>query len=120
MKARFFASLVFLAVAALSATVMVTASNASNNGVPETTAVAQEAPFPLLLYMGGHARELQALEGLIDFVPDENVDQIIRIDIKQDENYRYYFESDAPLVVQAGKTVKFVVYNTHFTPDECW
>jgi len=79
-----------------------------------------ETSGPTRFYIGGQARLLSTLEGLIDVDPDEPVAETFRIDILIDEQNRYYFTSDKPLVVPAGERVKFVVYNTHFTPDECW
>ena len=75
---------------------------------------------PTPFYIGGQARLLSTLEGLIDVDPDETVVKTFKIDILIDDQNRYYFTSDQPLVVPAGERVKFVVYNTHFTPDECW
>ena len=79
-----------------------------------------ESSGPTRFYIGGQARLMSTLEGLIDIDPDEPVAETFRIDILIDEQNRYYFTSDKPLVVPAGERVKFVVYNTHFTPDECW
>ncbi len=75
---------------------------------------------PTRFYIGGQARLMSTLEGLIDVDPEETVAETFRIDILIDEQNRYYFTSDKPLVVPSGERVKFVVYNTHFTPDECW
>ena len=75
---------------------------------------------PIRFYIGGQARLMSTLEGLIDVDPNEPVAKTFRIDILIDDQNRYYFTSDKPLVVPAGERVKFVVYNTHFTADECW
>ena len=68
--------------------------------------------------IGGHARFLDSLTGLID-VDDLGVVKTINVHILQDSDARYFFDPDS-LTVPAGKLVKFVVHNTHFTPDECW
>lgn len=91
-----------------------------DTGPNATTQTEPEDTGPTRFYIGGQARFLSTLEGLIDVDPDEPVAKTFRIDILIDDQNRYYFSSDQPLVVPAGERVKFVVYNTHFTPDECW
>jgi hypothetical protein len=88
-----------------------------------SSATAQTEPEdtdPIRFYIGGQARLLSTLQGLIDVDPYESVAKTFRIDILIDDQNRYYFTSDQPLIVPAGERVRFVVYNTHFTPDECW
>ena len=45
---------------------------------------------PLRFHIGGQARFLDSLIGLIDLDPDEKVAKTIRIDIRIDDQYRYY------------------------------
>jgi len=68
--------------------------------------------------IGGHARYLDSLTGLIN-VDDIGIVKTINVHILQDSDSRYFFDPDS-LTVPAGQLVKFVVHNTHFTPDECW
>jgi len=91
-----------------------------DTGPDPTAQTEHEDTGPIRLYIGGQARFLSTLEGLIDVDPDEPVAKTFRIDILIDDQNRYYFTYDQPLVVPAGERVKFIVYNTHFTPDECW
>jgi hypothetical protein len=101
-----------------SATNATTAGETTDTGAAALT--EPETTGPIRFYIGGHARLLSTRQGLIDVDPTEPVAKTFRIDILIDEQNRYYFTSDKPLVVPAGERVKFVVYNTHFTPDECW
>ena len=108
-----------VAVSGPEAQLQVTAAGQTTD--TDTASLAEpESSGPTRFYIGGQARLMSTLEGLIDVDPDEPVAKTFRIDILIDEQNRYYFTSDKPLVVPAGERVKFVVYNTHFTPDECW
>ena len=102
-----------------ASTAITTAGN-QDTGPNATTQTEPKDTGPTPFYIGGQARLLSTLEGLIDVDPDETVVKTFKIDILMDDQNRYYFTSDQPLVVPAGERVKFVVYNTHFTPDECW
>ena len=98
----------------------IAATKDQDGGLSATAQTEPEDTGPTRFYIGGQARLLSTLEGLIDVDPNEPVAMTFRIDIMIDDQNRYYFTSDQPLVVPAGERVKFVVYNTHFTPDECW
>ena len=102
-----------------ASTAITTAGN-QDTGPNATTQTEPKDTGPTPFYIGGQARLLSTLEGLIDVDPDETVVKTFKIDILMDDQNRYYFTSDQPLVVPAGERIKFVVYNTHFTPDECW
>lgn len=113
-----------MAVSSSEAQSQDSATTASTIGQTTDTVAASlaepESSGPTRFYIGGQARLMSTLEGLIDVDPDEPVAETFRIDILIDEQNRYYFTSDKPLVAPSGERVKFVVYNTHFTPDECW
>ena len=102
------------------ASTAITTTGNQDTGPNATTQTEPEDTGPTRFYIGGQARLLSTLEGLIDVDPDEPVAKTFKIDILIDDQNRYYFTSSQPLVVPAGERVKFVVYNTHFTPDECW
>jgi hypothetical protein len=102
------------------ASTVIATTGDQDTGPSATAQTEPEDTGPIRFYIGGHARLLSTLEGLIDVDPYEPVAKTFRIDILIDDQNRYYFTSDQPLVVPAGERVRFVVYNTHFTPDECW
>ena len=76
--------------------------------------------LPRRLHVGGQARMLDALEHRSAGVSEADIAKTITIDIRRDEEYRYYFEPLEPLEVPAGETVKFVVRNIHFDSSDCW
>ena len=84
-------------------------------------AMKQAAPEQDLrggLRIGGHSRLMDSFVGVVD-VDEADVAKTINVHILRDEDYRYYFDLDSQ-TVPAGEKVRFVVNNTHFTPDECW
>ncbi len=84
-------------------------------------AMKQAAPEQDLrggLHIGGHSRLMDSFIGVVD-VDEADVAKTINVHILRDEDYRYYFDLDSQ-TVPAGEKVRFVVNNTHFTPDECW
>ena len=92
--------------------------NKPNNGPTPRKPTGNDEHLRGGFRIGGHARFLESLTGLID-VNDLGVVKTINVHIFQDSDARYFFDPDS-LTVPAGKLVKFVVHNTHFTPDECW
>ena len=68
--------------------------------------------------IGGQARLMDSLVGIID-IDDVDIAKTINVHILQNEKWRYYFDLDSK-TVPAGEKVRFVIHNTHFTPDECW
>ena len=70
------------------------------------------------LRIGGHSRLMDSFIGVVD-VDEADVAKTINVHILRDEDYNYYFDMDSQ-TVPAGEKVRFVVNNTHFTPDECW
>lgn len=84
-------------------------------------AMKQAAPEQDLrggLRIGGHSRLMDSFIGVVD-IDESDVAKTINVHILRDEGYRYYFDLDSQ-TVPAGEKVRFVVNNTHFTPDECW
>ena len=63
---------------------------------------------------------LDALQHVSAGVDETDIAKTITIDIRRDEENRYYFEPLEPLEVPAGETVKFVVRNIHFDSSDCW
>ena len=84
----------------------------------EEKAAAREQDLRGGLRIGGHSRLMDSFIGVVD-VDEADVAKTINVHILQDEDYRYYFDLDSD-TVPAGERVRFVVNNTHFTPDECW
>lgn len=68
--------------------------------------------------IGGQARLMDSLVGIVD-IDDVDIAKTINVHILQNEKWRYYFDLDSK-TVPAGEKVRFVIHNTHFTPDECW
>ena len=68
--------------------------------------------------IGGQARLMDSLVGIVD-IDDIDIAKTINVHILQNEKWRYYFDLDSK-TVPAGEKVRFVIHNTHFTPDECW
>ena len=84
----------------------------------EGKAAAREQDLRGGLRIGGHSRLMDSFIGVVD-VDEADVAKTINVHILRDEDYRYYFDLDSD-TVPAGERVRFVVNNTHFTPDECW
>ena len=106
-----------------------TLPESANEAVVETTAASREtgdssetgtSTLPTRLHVGGQARMLDALQYRSAGVDEADIAKTITIDIKRDEEFRYYFEPSEPLEVPAGQTVKFVVRNIHTDSSDCW
>lgn len=93
----------------------VAASSETDNSSESSTSV-----LPRRFHVGGQARMLDAMQHRSAGVDEADITKTITIDIKRDEEYRYYFEPLEPLEVPAGKTVKFVVRNIHVDSSDCW
>lgn len=106
-----------------------TLPKSSNEAVGESVVASSEtdtssgttAPvLPRRLHVGGQARMLDAMQHRSAGVDEADIAKTITIDIRRDEQNRYYFEPLEPLEVPAGETVKFVVRNIHTDSSDCW
>ena len=93
---------------------VVASSETDNSSETGTSAL------PRRLHVGGQARMLDAMQHLSAGVDEADIAKTITIDIRRDEENRYYFDPLEPLEVPAGETVKFVVRNIHFDSSDCW
>lgn len=86
----------------------------------DTSSGTTASVLPRRLHVGGQARMLDAMQHRSAGVDEADIAKTITIDIRRDEQNRYYFEPLEPLEVPAGETVKFVVRNIHTDSSDCW
>ncbi len=63
---------------------------------------------------------LDAMRHRSTSVDEADIAKTITIDIRRDEEHRYYFDPLEPLEVPAGETVKFIIRNIHVDSSDCW
>ena len=104
-------------------------SKSPNETVGESVAASSEtgnsnetgtSVLPRRLHVGGQSRMLDTLQHRSAGVDQANIAKTITIDIRRDEENRYYFDPLVPLEVPAGETVKFVIRNIHVDSSDCW